>query len=156
MAVDWVAEAKRLFRVPRPEHFTNYTHCCECQEHDETLRANDIDTIGMDELGSPAWDPICFATNAGKHYYLPALVRLSLDTVHGDCYFSQLLFHLQWDGPDNDFFRSCNEQQRAYVARFIEFMIDNYPDELEAEFCADDALSALQIWSASGAAGQPG
>jgi len=148
-AVDWVGDAKRLFRVPRPAHFTDYTHCCECQEHDETLRAVDIDTIGMDALGNPGWDPICFATNEAKLYYLPALVRLSLDTMHGECYFSQLLFHLQWDGPDNDFLKYCSEDQRRYVANFIEFVIERYPAELDAALCADDALAALLIWSSA-------
>lgn len=143
----WVKEARALFQVPRPEHFTDFEHCGECRDHDQTLLAHDIDTIGMAELGNPGWDPICFATNEAKQYYLPALVRLSLDTMHEDCYISQFLFHLQWDGPDNEFFRCCSADQRRYIARFLEYAIEIYPQELEDAFCADDALAALQIWS---------
>jgi len=25
--------------VPKPEHFTDHTHGCECKEHDDTLRS---------------------------------------------------------------------------------------------------------------------
>jgi hypothetical protein len=145
----WVEEAKRLFQTPRPEHFTDFEHCCECQEHDDTLRSTDIDTIGLEELGNPGWDPMCFATPEATHYYLPALIRLSLDTMNDEFYLAQFLFHLQWDGPGNKLFQSCNVEQRAYLAGFIAYAVERYPDELEAAYCADDALSVLQIWSAS-------
>lgn len=145
---DWVGEARELFRTARPAHFTNYTHCCECQEHDETLQGTDIDTIGMDELGNPGWDPMCFVTPDARKYYFPALVRLSLETLQGEGYITQLLFHLQWDGQGNEFFNSCDTRQRQFVVRFIEFLVENYPEELDNAYCADDALSVLQIWSA--------
>jgi hypothetical protein len=35
--MDWIQQATQLFNVPKPVHFTNYRHCCECAEHDETL-----------------------------------------------------------------------------------------------------------------------
>jgi hypothetical protein len=60
---------------PRPEHFTNYTHGCECAEHNELLRARDRETLGLEDVGNPGWDPICFVTAEGFRYYLPALVR---------------------------------------------------------------------------------
>lgn len=64
--MDWVNKAKELFASPKPGHFTNYQHCDECAEHDETLRSTDVDTIGLGELGNPAWDPICFCSSEGK------------------------------------------------------------------------------------------
>src|SRR4030095_7043061 len=73
--------AKQLFQMPKPEHFTNYRHCCECAEHDETLLAYDVNTIGVEQLGNPGWDPLCFATAEGLLYYLPALIRLTIDTM---------------------------------------------------------------------------
>lgn len=146
---DWVERARELFLAPRPAHFTDFAHCCECREHDETLLASDIDTIGLEELGNPGWDPICFATPEARKFYLPAFVRLSLETMAGEFYLAQFLFHLQWDGPGNELFQSCNGEQRRFVAEFIEYVVDCYPDELEAAFCAEDALAALQIWSSS-------
>ena len=63
--MDWVQHAKRLFRMPKPVHFTTYRHCCECAEHDETLLAYDIDSIGIEQLGNPGWDPLCFVSVEG-------------------------------------------------------------------------------------------
>lgn len=31
--------------VGKPGHFTDYRHCCECAEHDETLRSHDRDSL---------------------------------------------------------------------------------------------------------------
>jgi hypothetical protein len=47
--MDWIQHAKRLFNVPKPEHFTNSRHCCECAEHDETLLAQDVNSIGIEQ-----------------------------------------------------------------------------------------------------------
>ena len=72
------AVARAFDDEPRPENFGNYRHCCECAEHDKTLRAHSPETIGLDELGKPSWDPMCFATDEGYRYYMPALARLAL------------------------------------------------------------------------------
>ena len=79
--MDWTQHAKRLFNVPKPEHFTNYRHCCECAEHDETLLAQDVNSIGIEQLGNPGWDPLCFISPEGFLYYLPALIRITLATM---------------------------------------------------------------------------
>jgi hypothetical protein len=44
----------------RPEHFTDFQHCCECAEHDELLRSRDLDTLRVEDVGNPGWDPLCF------------------------------------------------------------------------------------------------
>ena len=145
--MDWVNQAKSLFLTKKPAHFTNYRHCEECAEHDETLRKYDIDTIGLDQLGNPGWDPICFATPQAKHYYMPAFVRLSLDSLTEEFYFSQFLFHLEADGADNDLHKSCTFVQRKFLASFIEYMINSYTELLEQHYCGDEALRAFEIWS---------
>jgi hypothetical protein len=146
-AVHWIEVATKLFRAPKPEHFTNYTHCCECAEHDETLLNAEVDTIGMEELGSPGWDPICFATPEGKKYYVPAFVRLSLETMAGDFYLDQFLFHLEGEGPGNDFLKSCSRTQREFLVRFIAYLIEHYPEEIEAACCTDNAFRVHELWS---------
>jgi hypothetical protein len=35
--------------VERPEHFTNFTHCCECAEHDGLLRSRDRETLRTED-----------------------------------------------------------------------------------------------------------
>ena len=145
--MNWTQEAKRVFNVPKPEHFTDFRHCCECAEHDQVLVSNDVDSIGLDELGNPGWDPICFCTSEGFLYYMPALIRLTLDTIDGNQYLDQFLFHLIGDGRDNRRVVACNNEQRAFVARFIEYLIENHTERIEEALCySDDVLKAHDIW----------
>lgn len=144
--MDWIKEARAKFAVEKPRHFTDYRHCSECAEHDRTLAASSIDRIGMNELGNPGWDPICFCTAAGIEYYLPALVRLSLQTATSDFYFEQFLFHLESGGGENRFLRHCSQSQREFIARFIEHMISTYPEEIEQNTCTTAALNTCELW----------
>lgn len=145
--MDWIERAKTVFTVQRPNHFTDYKHCEECAEHDHTLRNAKIDTIGLEELGNPGWDPICFCSDEGKKYYMPSLVKLSLTTIGKEFYLSQMLFHLESNGDDNNFYKSCNAAQRRYVASFIEFLINNYTDDIESNMYSDQALRVYEIWT---------
>lgn len=52
--------------IGRPEHFTNFTHCEECAEHDELLRMRDRETLCLEDVGNPGWDPICFCSSSGS------------------------------------------------------------------------------------------
>ena len=149
--MDWKNQAKQIFDMPKPEHFTNYRHCCECAEHDQTLLSCDVDSIGLAELGNPGWDPLCFCSPEGFIYYMPALVRLTLDTIDDpkQSYLEQMLFHLIKDGPDNRFVSACNEEQRKFVAEFLEYLIAEHAEQIAGEvFTADDILRAHEIWSA--------
>jgi len=146
--MNWVQDAKKIFKISKPEHFTNYEHCEECAEHDETLLSSAIDTIGLDELGSPGWDPICFSTSEGKIYYMPAFVRLSLDTIDNEFYLGQLIYHLESDGKNSDFYNACNDEQRKFIARLMEFMITHYTAQLVLNGCEDEALKVYGIWAA--------
>ena len=101
--------------APRPEHFTNYAHCCECAEHDATLRAATTESIGLDELAHPSWDPICFITPAGFRYYLPGLARLALRR-EGD-YLGQFLHHLQSGRVEH-----LTRSQAAAVLALLEYV----------------------------------
>jgi hypothetical protein len=145
--MDWVEAAKHIFKIAKPEHFTHYNHCEECAEHDETLIRADVDTISLEELGNPGWDPICFCHDHGKKYYMPALIRLSLETIHHEGYFAEFLFHLESDGEQNSLYRSCSASQRRFIAAFVEHMIEYYPDEIELDLYADRALRVYEIWS---------
>lgn len=143
----WVEKARQLFQTNKPDHFTNYTHCCECAEHDELLRTFDVDTIGIAELGNPGWDPICFCSDEGKKYYMPALIRLSLETIHGHFYLDQFLFHLESDGRRNTFFLSCTPSQREFIASFIHYLIETFPEKFGTGLYADQILKVYEIWS---------
>lgn len=150
MAIDWKQQAKVKFSTPKPEHFTDYRHCCECAEHDQTLLAFDGDSIGLEQLGNPGWDPLCFSSPEGLIYYMPAIVRLVVDTIDNprESYLDQMLFHLIKDGPGNSFVSACNEEQRRFIAQFLEYLISEHAEQITAEgFAADDILRAHEIWS---------
>jgi hypothetical protein len=149
-AMDWKQQAKLIFNVQKPTHFTNYHHCCECAEHDETLRSYDIDSIGLQQLGHPSWDPLCFSSPEGLMYYMPALVRLTLDTTHNsqEMYLDQMLFHLIQDGKGNRLVSACSKEQRKFIADFLDYLIENHSAEIEmGVFYSDDILNAHDIWS---------
>ena len=149
--MDWKQQAYRLFNGPKPAHFTNYQHCCECAEHDAALTASDVNSIGLEQLGNPGWDPLCFTSAEGLLYYMPALIRLTLETMTTpqERYLDQLLFHLIRDGHDNDVVRACSPEQRAFIASFLAYLMEQYSVELdEGIFLSEDILKAYEIWSA--------
>jgi hypothetical protein len=150
VAMDWKQRALEIFDVPKPEHFGNYQHCCECAEHDRTLSEFDRNSIGLEQLGNPGWDPLCFAHPEGLVYYLPALIRITLDTIStpSEQYLGQFLFHLIKDGPGNTFVEACSHEQRQFVAAFLEYLIEHHTVELhEDTMTSQDVLRAHEIWS---------
>ena len=142
-------DAQRLFNAPKPVHFTNHAHCGECAEHDETLRAYDVNAIGVEQLGNPGWDPLCFVSVEGLLYYLPALIRLTLATMDEpqERYLDQLLFHLIRDSKGNDVVRACSPDQRAFVAAFLEHVMETSSAEIDGYTYSNDLLKAHEIWS---------
>lgn len=143
----WIQKARQVFKADKPEHFTNYMHCCECAEHDEVLKSSNVDTIGFKELGNPGWDPICFSSEQGKKYYMPAFVRLSLETIHDEFYIDQFLFHLEGNGRQNNLFLSCSPEQKRFIAAFLEYLIETFPEQIQRGFYGDQILRVHDIWS---------
>jgi len=62
-------------------------------------------------------------------------------------YLDQLLFHLMRDGKDHDLVRACSREQRAFVAEFLAYLIDQYGAEIDECTYSDDLLKAYEIWS---------
>jgi hypothetical protein len=148
--MNWKQQAKIIFNEKKPVHFTNYQHCCECSEHDETLTSFDRDSIGLQQLGNPCWDPLCFTSAEGLKYYLPALVRLTLDTINNpaEMYLEQFLFHLIQDGNDNRLVSVCNKEQRKFIANFLEYLLEHHLDHIEKGVTySDDIYKAYDIWT---------
>ena len=110
----------------------------------------DVDSIGLQQLGHPGWDPLCFASVQGLLYYIPALIRLALDTMNTpqERYLDQLLFHLMRDGKDNDLVRACSPEQRACIASFLVYLMETYSAQIDEGSGANDMLKAFDIWSA--------
>jgi hypothetical protein len=129
----------------RPEHFTNYNHCDECEEHDELLRSRDIHTLTIKDVGNIGWDPICFVSPDGFAYYLPALARLALAQPNDvGWYGTQLLFHLS---SDQERILACTPDQRNAVCAYLRHLFDTRLEIAKLYMCDDDLLQTIALWS---------
>ena len=143
-----VDEATKIFgKVPRPVHFTDYTHCSECAEHDEILRAYTPDTITREALGHAGWDPMTFATETGFRYYLPALIRMALTQTGDDYYIDQFLSQVIRDGSRNTRWRACTAEERVVVVKALHLLLEERAEEIERNLDADRLMEAIDIWS---------
>lgn len=136
--------------IGRPEHFTNFTHCEECAEHDELLRMRDRETLCLEDVGNPGWDPICFCSSSGIAYYFPTLARLALaeqSSEQYDWYANQLLFHLYSGFTENAFFLYCSGAQRQAVARFVAHIIETRASLIDLYASTDEFLRCHELWS---------
>jgi hypothetical protein len=134
--------------VARPAQFTNRDHCCECAEHDAVLQSRDHDSLRIEDVGKPGWDPICFVTDEGFGYWFPALARLALAEVTADhgWYFEQLLFHLTYEGAANRRCLAATPEQREAVAQFIRHVKATRPGLVADYSCESDIQQALATW----------
>src|SRR5437899_12436186 len=132
---EMLEEVRRAFRdCRRPQHFTNFTHCEECREHDEVLCSHDVDSITIDQLGSPGWDPICYISAEGFAYYFPAFARLALQAPDPKWgwYAPQLFFHLQNDGSSPSRWEYFTPTQREVVVRLLHHIIESRVELLDS------------------------
>jgi len=141
----------------RPQHFTNHTHCEECAEHDQVLRSRDIDSLRIEHVGNPGWDPICFISPEGFAYYLPALARLALaEPIEPHSWYgAQLLFHLCYDGTRNARLLACTPGQRLVVVDFLRHVVETRSELADNHSVSDDLLQAIEIWSEAIDTAQP-
>ncbi|MGJ8673863.1 DUF6714 family protein [Rubritalea sp.] len=126
----------------RPIQFVDETHCSECAEHNQTLIDADRETIGLDELGNPGWDPICFVDSEGFKYYFPALSRLALDESSKYEYLDQFLFHCT-SGKHAQF----NKEQTQAVLHLISYINTSLKKVIDNELLGDDIKKALRLWT---------
>jgi hypothetical protein len=83
--------------IERPEQFTNFEHCEECFEHNETMKSAGLETLTASHLGTAGWNPISFLTAQGFAYFMPRLMELLLQEAEfkcGDPFSDSMLFHL--------------------------------------------------------------
>jgi hypothetical protein len=149
---DILAEIDAAFgSVGRPEHFTEYTHCCECAEHDELLRSRNRETLSIEDVGNPGWDPLCFSSPDGMAFYFPTLARFALAEPQPGYgwYADQLLFHLYAGFTYNRFFGYCSPTQRQAITHFLAHLIETRPGLIDEGFSTDDFLRCHELWSDS-------
>lgn len=131
----------------RPEHFTNYLHCEECKDHDDTLKSKQLNELTINELAYPGYDPITFCTAEAKSYLFSTLAKITLETSTSDCaywYGVQLINQLDYSG--SDFLQLCNKLQREAVSDFLSYLIETRTNLIEQYDLIDDFLHAYEIW----------
>ena len=78
--------------LPRPETMVrNPNHCEECVEHEATMQAVTPDSVTLNEIGNPGWDPVCFLNDEAFCYFMPAFARMILSDDEND-YIYQFCF----------------------------------------------------------------
>lgn len=145
-----IAEVMKAFGpVERPEHFTNHLHCEECAEHDDVLRLHDRESLKIDDVSNPGWDPISFCSPQGKAYYMPTLVRFALEESPDSYYLMQLISHLEVGGPDSPIISYCSKPQCLSIANFIEHVVHSRASYVESYDATDQVLRAYGYWLAN-------
>ena len=133
----------------KPEHFTDPTHCNECREHDETLRARTRETLQRNDVGNLGWDPIVFSSADGVGYFFPALARFALlpDVWHDNNWYAvQLLSYLAWEGSENKLRAWSSPPRRQGVQKLLSHLAITRSDAIAKHNAGEDLHNALTVW----------
>jgi len=120
--------------------------CDECLEHEALMQSLDRDRLPLAPLNSPAWDPICFASNDALAWLLPGLVRLLLD--HADDYVQQFVFHIE----QTERMEFWSPQQARALRTVLDYLVVHHSTALENNLTADDLFRAREQLEAIGGA----
>ena len=124
----------------RPVHFTDYTHCEECAEHDATLRASDNDSISFQDVGNIAYSPISFISIEGFLYYLPGLARLA-GGIEDEYFLDTFLVYLECQERRN----SLNEHERKTLSDYLVYLKETIIESIQENLDSED-LDELIGW----------
>ena len=141
-------EAYQLFGNSPPEEFVDPGDCDECAAHNETLKSFSSKTIGYQQLGNPASDPLSYVNAEGFKYYFPAMVRLAISESEDEYYIDQFLFHLASDGDRNRRWQAFSPSQREFVVRVLVNLLEERIETVEQHWDSDFLSTAISIWSA--------
>lgn len=135
--------------LEKPEHFTDYRHCEECFEHDETLRAREVSTLSIEDVGNICWQPISFCSPEGIAYYMPALARLALapPTYEYGWYGETLEIHLSFYDGKNNFYDHCTEKQRKAISSFLKYLEASRGHLLVVEEHREEFKALAEQWA---------
>jgi len=127
MEIDGILAAiDEAFGCERPAQMVrNPGHCDECAEHEVTMQAVTPETVSLDQVSSPAWDPVCYLTDEAWRYFSPGLARLALGRGDG-YYLDQFLFHLESGRVECLDARQC----RA-IATLLDHLYETMAGEIE-------------------------
>lgn len=143
--MDWYERAKAVFDCPKPERFVNCS-CLECREHQRRLSATDVDRITLTDMEAD-FSTITMAAPEAQKYYLPALVRMTLDTIEISDLVSSFILILANGASENRLLQICNAKQAEFVRLFLENLMLNHPEQMEQTQLVDLLLDCHQVWT---------
>ena len=130
----------------RPEHFTDFTHCSECAEHDALLRSRSRGELRTADVSNPGWNPICFVSNEAFAYLVPDLVRLALQPTKSDWSFPNLLFHLTNEDERNRYLTLFTARERSALLAFLRHVAATRGPALETFLPTGAIAPAIDLW----------
>ena len=133
----------------KPEHATNYQHCEECAEYDETLSLVSQRDLSIEQIGTVCWGPVPFLTPEATAYYMPRLIELAaagVDNKDRDPYFTQFINSVS-AGPTNQQYSLFGAEQNLAVASALLFIKHRFYSS-EYDHGWEDVLeSSIAHWS---------
>jgi len=133
---------------PRPENFTNFEHCNECLEHNETMKSASLDNLSGLHVGTTGWSPLGFLTEEAYGHCMPRFWELALTgekNEHGESVLSVLLTDLGISISD-DRFRGYSRNQCEAVVAALEFALERHRSSVVEEFIQSDLERAIRNW----------
>ena len=146
--MDYFTKAKQIFDMPRPDSFMdNPSHCEECKEVEEKAQRNTLDSLTIEEAGI-SWASLhCFLNAQGFLYYMPAFIRLCLESSKDNSYIGSFFFALSYGQERNTILSACSEEQRAFIFEFTTWFYDNYAEVIGFWLAEDDVEQTMEIWA---------
>jgi hypothetical protein len=134
--------------APRPAMFIRGTCSCEeCTEHEADMQRFERLELSIDDLGNPAWDPVCFASNDAWTYLMPGLIRLVL--AHTDDYITQFSFHV--GQPER--LNSLSERHARALSTVLGYLLLHEPRTVENNGLTDELMQTYDLLQRIGAGG---
>jgi len=119
----------------RPETMVrDPNHCEECAEHEAVMQAATPQTITLNEIGNPGWDPVCYLSDEAFCYFMPGFSRLALDT--SGFYLSQFFFHLDYDQSFR--IKAFDSEQCRATLQLIHYIGETMPDKVTDHMVKDE------------------
>ncbi len=146
-----LAEIETAFgNVDRPELFTVADGDPETMDHEALLNSKNRETLTLEDVNRPGYNPMTECLPPGFAYYFPTLARLALlhPTDPWYWYASVLLDKLRFYEHGNDFHRYCNGEQRSAITSFLRHILDTRHSIVSASLDPDDFMHCYESWEA--------
>lgn len=139
---------KAFGSVARPEWFTVADGDPETMDHEALLSSRDRETLTLEDVNRPGYDPMTECLLPGYAYYFPTLARLALvqPVDRYSWYASLLLDKLRFYEDSNHFYTYCNPAQRAAVASLIRHILETRASTVSESLDPEDFARCLNSW----------